>query len=124
MDLTEFALYSIDQELSSLCAARKLRVEVVPLLGSVSHQRRNQMIMTSFGVQTVYHAAAYKHVPLVEHNPIEGLRNNAMATRCMAEAALAAGVETFVLISTDSSSRPTRQYGQPTSWVPASGCLN
>ncbi|HMX67381.1 MAG TPA: nucleoside-diphosphate sugar epimerase/dehydratase [Accumulibacter sp.] len=111
MDLTEFALYSIDQELSSLCAARKLRVEVVPLLGSVSHQRRNQMIMTSFGVQTVYHAAAYKHVPLVEHNPIEGLRNNAVATRCMAEAALAAGVETFVLISTDKAVRPTNVMG-------------
>ncbi|MBP8213907.1 MAG: polysaccharide biosynthesis protein [Propionivibrio sp.] len=111
MDLSEFALYSIEQELNLLCARKKLQVEIVPLLGSVIHQRRNEMVMKSFGVQTVYHAAAYKHVPLVEHNPIEGVRNNVLSTRRMAEAALAVGVETFVLISTDKAVRPTNVMG-------------
>jgi FlaA1/EpsC-like NDP-sugar epimerase len=111
MDLSEFALYSIEQELASLCACNNLHVGLVPLLGSVTHQHRNEMVMRNFGVQTVYHAAAYKHVPLVEHNPIEGIRNNAVGTRCLAEAALAAEVETFVLISTDKAVRPTNVMG-------------
>ncbi len=111
MELSEFALYSIEQELTGLCARARLDVEVVPLLGSVTHKHRNEMVMKGFEVQTVYHAAAYKHVPLVEHNPIEGLRNNAIGTRRMAEAALAAGVETFVLISTDKAVRPTNVMG-------------
>ena len=111
MELSEFALYSIEQELAALCARGNLGVELVPVLGSVIHQHRNEMVMKSFGVQTVYHAAAYKHVPLVEHNPIEGIRNNAVGTRRMAEAALAAGVETFVLISTDKAVRPTNVMG-------------
>ncbi|MEF8701655.1 MAG: nucleoside-diphosphate sugar epimerase/dehydratase [Candidatus Accumulibacter sp. UW26] len=111
MELSEFALYSIEQELASLCTRSNLTVELVPLLGSVTHQHRNEMVMKSFGVQTVYHAAAYKHVPLVEHNPIEGLRNNALGTRRMAEAAMAARVETFVLISTDKAVRPTNVMG-------------
>lgn len=111
MELSEFALYSIEQELAALCTRCNLLVELVPLLGSIIHLRRNEMVMKSFGVQTVYHAAAYKHVPLVEHNPIEGLRNNAVGTRHMAEAALAAGVETFVLVSTDKAVRPTNVMG-------------
>lgn len=111
MELSEFALYAIEQELTGLCVHGKLRVELVPVLGSVIHQHRNEMVMKSFGVQTVYHAAAYKHVPLVEHNPIEGIRNNAVGTRRMAEAALAAGVETFVLVSTDKAVRPTNVMG-------------
>ena len=111
MELSEFALYSIEQELMSLCERMNFEVEIVALLGSVIHQRRNEMAMKSFGVQTVYHAAAYKHVPLVEHNPIEGVRNNVLGTKRMAEAALAAGVETFVLISTDKAVRPTNVMG-------------
>ena len=111
MELSEFALYSIEQELLSLCSRLELQVELVALLGSVIHQKRNERIMKNFEVQTVYHAAAYKHVPLVEHNPIEGVRNNAVGTRRMAEAALTAGVETFVLISTDKAVRPTNVMG-------------
>jgi len=111
MELSEFALYSIEQELTSLCARINVQVEIIALLGSVIHRRRDEMAMKSFGVQTVYHAAAYKHVPLVEHNPIEGLRNNVLGTKRMAEAALAAGVETFVLISTDKAVRPTNVMG-------------
>lgn len=111
VDLSEFALYSIEQELSILCTGLGVQIELIPILGSVMHQHRNEIIMRSFDVQTVYHAAAYKHVPLVEHNPIEGLRNNAFGTRRMAEAAQAAGVETFVLISTDKAVRPTNVMG-------------
>lgn len=108
MELSEFALYSIEQELRARCTPE---IELVPLLGSVVHRQRNERVMRAFGVQTVYHAAAYKHVPLVEHNPIEGLCNNAVGTLRMAEAAEAAGVETFVLISTDKAVRPTNVMG-------------
>jgi FlaA1/EpsC-like NDP-sugar epimerase len=111
VELSEFALYSIEQELVAICARMNANIELVPLLGSVMHQHRIETAMRSFGVQTVYHAAAYKHVPLVEHNPIEGIRNNSLGTRRMAEAALAAGVETFVLISTDKAVRPTNVMG-------------
>ncbi|MFZ4539737.1 polysaccharide biosynthesis protein [Propionivibrio sp.] len=111
MELSEFALYTVEQELLGLCSRKELQVEIVALLGSVVHQQRNERIMKSFAVQTVYHAAAYKHVPLVEHNPVEGVRNNAIGTLRMAEAALAVGVETFVLISTDKAVRPTNVMG-------------
>jgi FlaA1/EpsC-like NDP-sugar epimerase len=111
VELSEFALYSIEQELAAACAKMNTSIELVPLLGSVMHQHRIETAMRSFGVQTVYHAAAYKHVPLVEHNPIEGIRNNSVGTRRMAEAALAVGVETFVLISTDKAVRPTNVMG-------------
>lgn len=111
MELSEFALYTIEQELLSLCMRDALQAEIVPVLGTVMHPHRNERIMRSFGVQTVYHAAAYKHVPLVEHNPVEGIRNNAIGTQHLAEAAMAAGVETFVLISTDKAVRPTNVMG-------------
>ena len=110
-ELSEFGLYSIEQELAALCARMNQKIELVPILGTVTHQARSHAVMRCFGVQTVYHAAAYKHVPLVEHNPIEGIRNNAVGTRRMAEAALAAGVETFVLVSTDKAVRPTTVMG-------------
>lgn len=111
MEISEFALYSVERELRSICEVSGLNVELVPLLASVTNFHRNTQIMACFDVQTVYHAAAYKHVPLVEHNPIEGIRNNTIGTQYMAEAALAAGVETFVLISTDKAVRPSNVMG-------------
>ncbi|WP_343805164.1 nucleoside-diphosphate sugar epimerase/dehydratase [Marinobacterium maritimum] len=110
-ELSEFALYSIEQELSKAAKAEGLNVPVYALLGSVLDAERVARIIDRFGVQTIYHAAAYKHVPMVEHNVFEGVRNNALGTRVMAEAALAAGVERFVLISTDKAVRPTNVMG-------------
>jgi FlaA1/EpsC-like NDP-sugar epimerase len=86
-------------------------VELIPILGSITHRRRCESVMISFSVQIVYHAAAYKHVPLVEHNLIEGVQNNAIGTWHVAEASVAAGVEKFVLVSTDKAVRPTNIMG-------------
>ncbi|MBS1225949.1 MAG: polysaccharide biosynthesis protein CapD, partial [Proteobacteria bacterium] len=109
---SEYALYAIEQELRAMLANMgQPPVELIPLLGSVVHRRRLQVAMERFGVRTVYHAAAYKHVPIVEHNPIEGVQNNVFGTWRAAEAALAAGVETFVLVSTDKAVRPTNVMG-------------
>ncbi|WP_044555747.1 polysaccharide biosynthesis protein [Shewanella piezotolerans] len=110
-ELSEFGLYSIDRELSALALSLDIELEVLPLIGSVQKQNRVQAIMESFGVQTVYHAAAYKHVPLVEYNVVEGVRNNIFGTLYTAKAAIAAHVETFVLISTDKAVRPTNVMG-------------
>ncbi|WP_230407320.1 nucleoside-diphosphate sugar epimerase/dehydratase [Plesiomonas shigelloides] len=110
-ELSEYALYAIEKELSTLCDKEGLDIAVIPLLGSVQRQNRLQMVMKSFGIQTVYHAAAYKHVPLVEHNVVEGVRNNVFGTLYCAESAIESGVETFVLISTDKAVRPTNTMG-------------
>ncbi|OSI09391.1 nucleoside-diphosphate sugar epimerase/dehydratase [Neisseria zoodegmatis] len=110
-ELSEFSLYSIDKELREFQTASNLDIEVVPLLGSVQHRKRLFSIMEAYGVQTVYHAAAYKHVPMVEFNTIEGVRNNVYGTLFCAQAAVDAGVETFVLISTDKAVRPTNTMG-------------
>lgn len=108
---SEFSLYSIERELRAINQIEGLGVEIHPLLGSVIHERRCESAMRAFAVNTVYHAAAYKHVPLVEHNVIEGVQNNVFGTLHAAEAALAAGVERFVLISTDKAVRPTNVMG-------------
>lgn len=109
---SEYALYAIEQELWVMLANMgQPSVELIPLLGSVVHRRRLQVVMERFGVGTVYHAAAYKHVPIVERNPIEGVQNNVFGTWHAAEAAIAAGVETFVLVSTDKAVRPTNVMG-------------
>ena len=109
---SEYALYAIEQELRVMLANMgQPSVELIPLLGSVVHRRRLQVAMERFGVRTVYHAAAYKHVPIVECNPIEGVQNNVFGTWRAAEAAIAAGVETFVLVSTDKAVRPTSVMG-------------
>ncbi|WP_328186483.1 polysaccharide biosynthesis protein [Marinobacter sp. OP 3.4] len=108
---TEYALYAIERELRSINAVEDLGVELHATLGSVIHRRRCEAIMRAFGVHTVYHAAAYKHVPLVEHNIIEGVQNNTFGTWHVAEAAIETGVERFVLVSTDKAVRPTNVMG-------------
>ncbi len=135
VEMSEFALYQVHQELVELLAEglanvqsiqaaakgepifesdRALKiagVEVVPLLASVCDEVRMHEIMDTWKPHTVYHAAAYKHVPLVEHNPAEGVRNNVWGTRVCAEAAVRNGVRNFVLISTDKAVRPTNIMG-------------
>ena len=105
-ELTEFALYSIDKELNL-----KSQIEIIPILGTVLDQAKLERILEQYTVQTVYHAAAYKHVPLVECNPLAGLKNNAIGTAFSLNAAVKKGVETFVLISTDKAVRPTNVMG-------------
>ncbi len=111
LEISEFALYSIKSELSLLCATLGINVEVTPFLGAVSEREKCTRVLRTFKIDTVYHAAAYKHVPLVEHNPIEGIRNNIFGTLRIAEAAIAAEVKNFVLISTDKAVRPTNVMG-------------
>jgi FlaA1/EpsC-like NDP-sugar epimerase len=111
LEMSEFALYSIKQELRNIKSTHALQVELVPFLGSVLDREKCTRIMTTYAVDTVYHAAAYKHVPLVEHNPIEGIRNNVFGTLSIAQAAIDSGVQCFVLISTDKAVRPTNVMG-------------
>lgn len=111
LDNSEFALYTIERELRQMQSARSSYPELVCLLGSVCNQARMETIYRTFGVQTVYHAAAYKHVPMVEYNVAEGVANNVFGTWIAAEAARMAGVETFILISTDKAVRPTNIMG-------------
>ena len=106
VEMSEFALYQIHQELRD-----SYDTEIVPLLASVCDETRMHEIMNTWKPSTVYHAAAYKHVPLVEHNPAEGVRNNVWGTRMCAEAALRNKVRNFVLISTDKAVRPTNIMG-------------
>ena len=110
-ELSEFALYKIEKELSELVAEQGLNIKIIPLLGSVQRLNRLKTVLKSFKVQTLYHAAAYKHVPLVEYNVVEGVRNNVFGTYYTALAAIDAEVESFVLISTDKAVRPTNVMG-------------
>jgi FlaA1/EpsC-like NDP-sugar epimerase len=111
LDNSEYALYNIERELRELMALSDSQVELVALLGSVQDRRRLESIYRTFRVNTVYHAAAYKHVPMVEYNVAEGVANNVFGTWYAAEAARKAGVSTFVLISTDKAVRPTNIMG-------------
>ncbi len=110
-DHSEFNLYSILSELEKRIARESLPVELLPILGSVQHRWKLLEVMNTWKVDTVYHAAAYKHVPMVEHNIAEGILNNVMGTLYTAEAALQSGVSNFVLISTDKAVRPTNVMG-------------
>ena len=109
IEQSEFALYLIQQELEEKIASNE--VELVPLLASVQDPDRMREIMSTWRPDTVYHAAAYKHVPLVEHNPAAGIQNNVLGTLHTAQAAAENGVSDFVLISTDKAVRPTNVMG-------------
>jgi FlaA1/EpsC-like NDP-sugar epimerase len=107
LELSEFALYEVHRELES----RSGRTRVVPLLGSVCDEARVEEIISAWRPDVIYHAAAYKHVPLVEHNPGEGIRTNVFGTFTLAQAAARLGVPRFVLVSTDKAVRPTSVMG-------------
>ncbi len=131
VEVSEIALYQVNRELQAIVVGEypnesepeeanstgssrhvsEFGVEIVPLLASVCDETRMSQIMDTWRPHTVYHAAAYKHVPLVEHNPAEGVRNNVWGTRICAEVALRSGVRNFVLISTDKAVRPTNIMG-------------
>ena len=136
VEMSEFALYKIHHELQAVSVgenpsvlgpvervkdgvdpsletndSHKFKIEILPLLASVCDEVRMNEIMSTWKPDTVYHAAAYKHVPLVEHNPAEGVRNNVWGTRVCAETALRNNVQNFVLISTDKAVRPTNIMG-------------
>jgi len=108
VEISESSLYQIEQELTKIKPAN---IEIFPILGSVRDKVIIEYICDYYSVQTIYHAAAYKHVPLVEMNQAEGVLNNALGTLVVAEAAIATKVETFVLISTDKAVRPTNTMG-------------
>lgn len=110
-ELNEFNLYQINDELTASIRQKNIGIEIIPLLGSIQNQTQLETILNSFQVDTIYHAAAYKHVPLVEQNLIEGIRNNLFGTYHCAQAAINCGVSTFVLISTDKAVRPTNIMG-------------
>lgn len=108
---SEFNLYNILSELEQRVAREALPVRVLPILGSIRNQGQLLDVMKTWRVDTVYHAAAYKHVPMVEHNIAEGVLNNVIGTLNTAQAALQSGVANFVLISTDKAVRPTNVMG-------------
>lgn len=113
VEVSEFNLYTIHQELDAANATDDgaCLTSLVPILASVRDRARLTAIFEEWHPETVYHAAAYKHVPLVEHNPIEGLQNNVFGTLCMAEQAMEFGAQNFVLVSTDKAVRPTNVMG-------------
>lgn len=110
-ETSEIALYTIDRELQEMALRLNKAVQIIPIIGSVLDKARLVAVLKRFDVVTVFHAAAYKHVPLVEHNVLEGLKNNTLGTLHAARAAQQAGVMRFILISTDKAVRPTNVMG-------------
>jgi FlaA1/EpsC-like NDP-sugar epimerase len=112
-ELSEFALYDIEKDLQHLLSRKPqvTTIEIITVLGSVADAKRIEKVCSVFKIQTFYHAAAYKHVPMVEKNPGEAVRNNIFGTLYAAQAAIKANVELFVLISTDKAVRPTNTMG-------------
>lgn len=111
-EANEFALYQIERELAEMPD-----LTIIPVLGSVIDQARVEQVLRQNNVEVVFHAAAHKHVPLVEANAIEGIKNNVFGTSVVAEAAYACGVKNFVLISTDKAVRPTNVMGATKRWA-------
>lgn len=107
MDHSELALFEIDRELRDMAGTARIHA----VLGSVIDQPLVEAIMTDRDIDIVLHAAAYKHVPLVQHNALEGIKNNVLGTKCVADAARAAGVDRFILVSTDKAVRPSSVMG-------------
>lgn len=110
-ELSEYALYAVEKELIAMRLAGEINCEINALLGDVRDTRHIERVVREERVQTIYHAAAYKHVPLVEQNPIQGVSNNVFGTLAVLKAAIGAGVERFVLVSTDKAVRPTNVMG-------------
>jgi FlaA1/EpsC-like NDP-sugar epimerase len=108
---SELALYTVERELREIIESEQLTLDLVPLLANAGDRRHMAELLSTYSVQTVYHAAAYKHVPIVEHNVLSGLQNNVISTWNAAHAAMEAGVETFVLVSTDKAVNPTNVMG-------------
>ena len=111
MDQSEIALYEIENELRSSAKSHAIDIEIVALLGDVCESDYMKKVIGLFEIQTIYHAAAYKHVPIVEQNIVQGVRNNILGTWSVANAAIENRVESFVLISTDKAVRPTNVMG-------------
>jgi FlaA1/EpsC-like NDP-sugar epimerase len=111
VELSEYALYSIHHELEKNLSANNQSITLIPLLANVRDSDRISEIFSTWHPETVYHAAAYKHVPLVEHNPAEGIKNNVFGTLTVAEQAIAHHIHDFVLVSTDKAVRPTNIMG-------------
>ena len=111
-ELSEFSLYSIHQELLEIVKKNNItNTKIYPVLGNVQDIERVDRVLSHFNIDTIYHAAAYKHVPLVEYNMIEGVQNNVFGTYNVARCAAEHGVKSFVLISTDKAVRPTNVMG-------------
>jgi FlaA1/EpsC-like NDP-sugar epimerase len=110
-EMSELALYSIERELQRAINDGRFDVELIAVLGNTQHRERLREVLETFAIQTLYHAAAYKHVPMVERNVIEGIYNNVFGTSKAAEAACDAGIETFVLISSDKAVNPSNVMG-------------
>ena len=110
-EISEFALYSIEAELADLAVQQEVLVKIIPILGSVQNTTRLGTVIKAFEVETIYHAAAYKHVPLVEENVVEGIRNNVFGTLAIAKLAHEYKVKSFILVSTDKAVRPANVMG-------------
>jgi FlaA1/EpsC-like NDP-sugar epimerase len=110
-EVSEFALYAIESDLKEHLVTMEQQPRIVPLLGSVQNTKRLETAIREFKVETIFHAAAYKHVPLVEENVVEGIRNNVFGTLTLAQAARKLNVQHFILVSTDKAVRPTNIMG-------------